>query len=75
MKIDIKQLSLFPEQHSHLGGENICGMDHGKARRARYRIYYENGNHADVCGYCYRKIKGDPRYLRLVSRIEMIKRP
>lgn len=71
-KIHIKcvQLSLFDDVDTLGGG--ICSMEHPKPRRAKYRVFFKNGNYRDVCGWCVKKFQEKGSYAYMVERVEKI---
>lgn len=58
MLIREKQLSLFEDPAPDmLGGVPTCSMEHPKPKRAKYRVYFKNGNCRDVCGWCVKRYR------------------
>ena len=73
MNIRTTQLSLFEDPAPDtLGGVPTCSMEHAKPKRAKYRVYFKNGNCRDVCGWCVKQFQPGGSSARLTERIEKI---
>ena len=73
MNIRITQLSLFDEPTpAMLGGVPTCSMEHVKPRKAKYRVYFKNGNCRDVCGWCVKRYQAGGDSAQITERIEKL---
>lgn len=73
MEIREKQLTLFPELDPPVPGGVLCSIDHDRARRAKWRVYFKNGNYRDVCGWCLKRFKDGGDSAEIVDKIEKLK--
>lgn len=72
INIRCTQLSLFnPEPDTNVGGVT-CSLEHTKAKRAKWRIYFKNGNCRDVCGWCVKQFQAGGSNAAIVERIEKL---
>lgn len=71
MIIREQQLSLFPELDPIVGGVT-CSMIHDRLKRAKWRVYFKNGNCRDVCGWCVKKFQPGGDHANIVERIEKL---
>lgn len=73
MLIREKQLSLFEDPAPDmLGGVPTCSMEHPKPKRAKYRVYFKNGNCRDVCGWCVKRYQAGGDSAKITERIEKL---
>ena len=73
MNIRATQLSLFEDPApATLGGVPTCSMEHPKPKRAKYRVYFKNGNCRDVCGWCVKQFQPGGDHADIVERIEKL---
>lgn len=71
MLIREKQLNLFEDPAPDmLGGVPTCSMEHRKIKRAKYRVYFKNGNCRDVCGWCVKRYQPGGDSARIVESIK-----
>lgn len=64
----------YPDE---LGGVATCSMEDSHRHRpvrARYRVYFKNGNNRDVCGHCVRKFQPGGEYSRIVKYIKQTRK-
>lgn len=47
-------------------------MNHPNPKRAKYRVYFKNGNCRDVCGWCVKRFRAGGSHATLVERIERL---
>lgn len=54
-----------------------CSMEDSHRRRpirAKYRVFFKNGNDRDVCGHCVKKFQPGGEYSRIVKYIKQIRK-
>lgn len=73
MNIRPIQLTLFGDPAPvMMGGVPTCSLDHEKPKKAKYRVYFNNGHFRDVCGWCVKQFRDGGSSARLVERIEKL---
>lgn len=72
MLIRETQLSLF-DQEIQTGGVTCSLPNHKKPRRAKYRVFFKNGNCRDVCGRCVKRFQTGGDSAQIVEHIEKLK--
>lgn len=71
MDIRVTQLQLFGDPApANAGGDQTCSLEHRKAKRAKYRVYFNNGNSRVVCGHCVKLFKPGGEHADKVRQIE-----
>lgn len=48
-------------------------MIHDRPRRAKWRVYFKNGNYRDVCGWCVKRFRDNGDCARITDKIEKLK--
>ena len=71
MDIRATQLQLFGDPApATVGGDPTCSLEHRKAKRAKYRVHFTNGNSRVVCGHCVKLFKPGGEHADKVQQLE-----